>query len=62
MEELNLDATLRVFATDLDESAINLARTGLYPSSIIADEINSQRIAKFFDSKGSYFQASGQDV
>jgi two-component system CheB/CheR fusion protein len=56
LAELKSEAVLRVFATDLDESAINLARTGLYPSSIITDEVAPERIDRFFDRKGSYYQ------
>ena len=39
--------TVQIFATDIDNSAIAVARAGLYPSSIAAD-ITPRRLARFF--------------
>ncbi len=38
---------LQIFATDLDQDAIDRARQGFYPATI-TNEISSERIAKFF--------------
>lgn len=38
---------LQVFATDLDEQAIQVAREGLYPSAIVAD-VSDERLRRFF--------------
>jgi two-component system CheB/CheR fusion protein len=38
---------LQVFATDLDEDAIQTARDGVYPTAILAD-VNEDRLRRFF--------------
>jgi two-component system CheB/CheR fusion protein len=38
---------LQVYATDLDQTAIDIARRGIYPASITAD-VSEQRLARFF--------------
>jgi two-component system CheB/CheR fusion protein len=45
--------SLQVFATDLDQDAIDKARTGIYPANIAAD-ISEERLRRFFteDEKG----------
>ncbi len=35
---------IQIFATDLDDAAINVARAGLYPSGI-ADDVSPKRLA-----------------
>jgi chemotaxis methyl-accepting protein methylase len=47
--------SLQVFATDLDELAINQARQGLYPENIVAD-VSSERLQHYFvkDEGGGY--------
>ncbi|HEY2190597.1 MAG TPA: chemotaxis protein CheB [Caldimonas sp.] len=51
----NLDSPprLQIFATDLDEDAIRIARDGLYPPVIAAD-VSEERLRRFFsrDSRG----------
>jgi len=39
---------LQIFATDLDNDAIDKARTGLYPSNITAD-VSPERIKRYFE-------------
>lgn len=39
--------TLQIFATDLDEDAIDQARQGAYPTNIEAD-VSAERLARFF--------------
>ena len=48
MEELKESFKVCVFATDIDRDAIDHARSGVYPSSIIAD-VSPERLAHFFD-------------
>jgi two-component system CheB/CheR fusion protein len=48
MEELKENFKVQVFATDIDREAIDHARAGVYPSSIIAD-VSPERLAHFFD-------------
>ncbi|MBA3037632.1 MAG: chemotaxis protein CheR [Desulfobacterium sp.] len=47
LEALKQSYKVQVFATDIDNHAIDTARAGLYPASIAAD-ISSERLARFF--------------
>jgi two-component system CheB/CheR fusion protein len=56
MEELKKSFKVNVFATDIDRTAIDSARTGIYPASI-ANDISAERLARFFSQEpdgGSY--------
>jgi len=44
---LSAPPSLQVFATDLDADAINVAREGFYPATIVAD-VSEQRLKEFF--------------
>lgn len=46
-DELNKRYNIQVFATDIDNEAIRIARKGIYPSSI-ADDITPKRLKKCF--------------
>jgi two-component system, chemotaxis family, CheB/CheR fusion protein len=48
MEEIKESFKVQIFATDIDREAIEHARAGVYPSSIVAD-ISPERLAHFFD-------------
>jgi len=48
MDEMKENFKVQVFATDIDREAIDHARAGIYPSSIIAD-VSAERLAHFFD-------------
>ncbi|HEV7779127.1 MAG TPA: chemotaxis protein CheB [Luteibacter sp.] len=45
---------LRVFATDIDERALQLARKGRYPS-VLLDEVSTRRREQFFSEDSGYF-------
>jgi two-component system CheB/CheR fusion protein len=47
MEELKQSFKLHVFATDIDRHAVECARAGIYPVSIV-DDISPERLARFF--------------
>jgi two-component system, chemotaxis family, CheB/CheR fusion protein len=47
MDRLKQQITVQVFATDLDQKAIETARAGLYPEGIARD-VRPQRLARFF--------------
>ena len=49
LQDVNLQGrfSLQIFATDLDDDAIEKARLGVYPASIEAD-VSPERIARFF--------------
>ena len=57
MDKLKTNHTLQIFATDIDNRAIDQARSGLYPASISSD-ITPERLARFFTpvSDGSAFR------
>ncbi|QEZ45755.1 CheR family methyltransferase [Cupriavidus oxalaticus] len=45
----------QVFATDIDERAVAIARNGLYPEPIIAD-VEPARVRQFFTKDGTHFR------
>lgn len=47
LETLKKSLNVQVFATDIDPRAIEFARAGLYPPSIIKD-LSAERLARFF--------------
>ena len=47
VEKLKQNYQIQVFATDIDNRAIALARAGIYPASIASD-ISPERLARFF--------------
>lgn len=55
MEREKKQFTLQIFATDLDENAINHARAGLYTEGIALD-VSPQRLEKYFQREGSHFR------
>ncbi|MGB5446706.1 MAG: chemotaxis protein CheB [Psychromonas sp.] len=48
---------LQIFATDLDQDAIDIARTGTYPAGIEAD-ISPQQLQRYFIKDGSGYRIS----
>ncbi len=56
IEELKMDLNFRLFATDIDKSSLNIARTGLYPASILSKDITEERLNKYFIDRGSHMQ------
>jgi two-component system CheB/CheR fusion protein len=57
METLKLAFKVQIFATDVDRQAIELARSGVFPTSI-APDISPERLARFFilDSAGGVYR------
>ncbi|MFH2125591.1 MAG: CheR family methyltransferase, partial [Pseudomonadota bacterium] len=48
------EVPLQVFGTDIDKVAVDKARAGLYPASIVSD-VSSERLQRFFsEESGSY--------
>ncbi len=47
MEEQKRDFSVQIFGTDIDEEAISIARTGMYPPAIAAD-MTPSRLKRFF--------------
>lgn len=48
MERNNIRREIKLFATDIDKEHIEIAGSGFYPESIIAD-VSTERILKFFN-------------
>ena len=55
MERLNRHFIVQIFATDIDEDAINVARSGLYPLSISSD-VDPERLKRFFTKEENHFR------
>ena len=51
----NKPRSIQVFASDIDERAINIARHGLYPESIVAD-ISPSRLRQYFDKEEQHYR------
>jgi two-component system CheB/CheR fusion protein len=47
LEEQGQSYRIQVFATDIDREAIDHARAGIYPASIVAD-VSAERLARYF--------------
>lgn len=50
-----LTPRVQIFATDLDEGALNVARQGVYPGAIEAD-LSEERIQRFFIAEGARYR------
>jgi two-component system CheB/CheR fusion protein len=59
LRESGRSAGLQVFATDLDESSLDVGRQGSYPESIAAN-VSPARLKRFFSKKGDHYQVDKQ--
>ena len=57
--EAHTPLKLQIFASDIDETALEFARHGLYPVSAAAD-IPPERLRRFFTLTGSHYQVNKQ--
>jgi two-component system CheB/CheR fusion protein len=55
MARQSVNIPLQIFATDLDEAALSVAREGRYPRAIEAD-VSQERLAQFFVDEGTHFR------
>jgi len=55
MEQLGRHYKVQIFATDIDEEALEFARAGLYPESIAVD-VSPLRLLRFFDKEGNSYR------
>ncbi|MEZ6132961.1 MAG: PAS domain S-box protein [Planctomycetaceae bacterium] len=51
--------SIQIFASDIDERALSIARQGIYPSGI-ADHVSAERLDRFFVQKGTRFHVRGE--
>ncbi|MFQ6794163.1 MAG: CheR family methyltransferase [Thomasclavelia sp.] len=54
MEELEVDRNIKIFATDVDVSAIEKAGKGVFSESIL-DDVSSERLAKYFTKRNDSY-------
>jgi len=57
--EAQVPLNLQIFATDIDEKALEFARQGKYPVSIEAD-VEAEKLRRFFTKTGSHYQVNKQ--
>ncbi|MCB1760614.1 MAG: PAS domain S-box protein [Gammaproteobacteria bacterium] len=54
LERLGQVRDVQIFATDIDQTALEIARAGVYPESVISD-VSKERLSRFFNkSKNTY--------
>jgi two-component system CheB/CheR fusion protein len=54
MEESGKNLEIQLFGTDIDEDAVNIARSGTYPITSVAD-VSQERLNRFFTKKGDIY-------
>ena len=54
-ERQKIERSLIIFASDLDESSISIARGGLYPRAISAD-VSESRLERYFRPEGDHYR------
>ena len=59
MERLKKHLNVQIFATDIDEAAIEVARKGVYPGSITGD-VSKERLNRFFIKEEGIFKIKKQ--
>lgn len=59
MDTINSYAKIQIFATDIDDDALNFARAAIYPESITAD-VSPERLKLFFSKKDHTYIISKQ--
>lgn len=57
LDKNNIDKNIKIFATDIDKDAIEIASNGFYPDSIISD-IDGNLLNKYFSKKEHGYKAN----
>ena len=57
LEETGLKRDIKIFATDVDASAIETASKGIFPESIV-DDVATERLTKYFVKRNDTYQIS----
>ncbi|MCP4196780.1 MAG: chemotaxis protein CheR, partial [Proteobacteria bacterium] len=57
MAELQESLPIQIFATDIDERAIETARAGVYPENIVTD-VSPERLRRFFSKKETTYRVN----
>ncbi|NRA69005.1 MAG: PAS domain-containing protein [Pseudobacteriovorax sp.] len=59
LDDQGLFKELKIFATDVDTEALEVAVAGRYPESI-AEDVGAERIAKYFSKTDSYYEVKAK--
>ena len=59
MAGLEAPPRVQIFATDVDEHALEIARQGIYPEDIAGD-ISAERLARFFVERGNRYRVTSE--
>lgn len=57
MDELQSNCQVQIFATDIDEHALQIARAGAYPSGI-EEQVSPERLKRFFSKRGKRYHVN----
>ncbi|MDO5134767.1 MAG: CheR family methyltransferase [Eubacteriales bacterium] len=57
LEDLNVKRDIKIFATDVDDRAVEAAGKGIYPESI-EDDVSSERLMKYFKRQNEHYIVS----
>ena len=57
LEETGLKRDIKIFATDVDASAIETASKGIFPESIV-DDVSTERLTRYFVKRNDTYQIS----
>ena len=55
MSRLKLTPRIYIFATDIDQHALDIARQGRYPEGIV-DQVSAERLQRFFDKRDNTYE------
>jgi two-component system CheB/CheR fusion protein len=60
MAELDNPPGLQIFATDIDEKALSIARKGCYSGDALNKHVSEERLQRFFVQQGENYQVSAE--
>ncbi len=55
MEEIKENYNIKIFATDIEKQALQIAGEGIYSEGVVAD-LSPERLNRYFTKKGSKYQ------
>jgi len=59
IQPLHKDTRLQIFASDVDEQSLSMARAGLYPDTI-AEHVSPERLNRFFDKEDHSYRVKSE--
>ncbi|MCB1762609.1 MAG: PAS domain S-box protein [Gammaproteobacteria bacterium] len=61
LEKLGEKRDIQIFATDIDQAALDIARAGIYPESIVSD-VSKERLSRFFSKNNNSYVVVGKEL